>query len=36
VLALATSPRGLFSPTFDGIDLSAARRGLDELKGAMR
>ena len=35
-LALSISPRGRFLASFDGIDLAAARRGLDELRGAMR
>jgi hypothetical protein len=35
-LALSNSPRGRLGAAFDGIDLAAARRGLDELRGAMR
>jgi hypothetical protein len=35
-LALSASPRGRFLAAFDGLDLAAARRGLDELRGAMR
>src|SRR5579862_2052937 len=35
-LTLAASPAGLFAPAFEGIDLDAARRGLDQLRGAMR
>jgi hypothetical protein len=35
-LRLAGSPRSLFRPLFDGIDLAAAQRGLDQVTSAMR
>ncbi len=35
-LALAGSPRGRFALLFEATDLDAARRGLDELRGALR
>lgn len=35
-LTLAGSPAGLFAPLFETVDLDAARRGLDQLRGAMR
>jgi len=35
-LALSGSPRGVFRPFFRAIDMAAARRGLDQLKGALR
>ncbi len=35
-LALAGSPRRLFAPVFEAVDLAAAQRGLDQLRGAMR
>ena len=35
-LALATSPRRLFAPLFEAVDMAAARRGLDQLRGALR
>jgi hypothetical protein len=34
--ALAESPRGRFRASFEEVDLAAARRGLDSLRGAMR
>ena len=35
-LALANAPRGRFWLLFEAVDLDAARRGLDELRGALR
>lgn len=35
-LALFGSPRGRFALLFEAIDLEAARRGLDDLRGALR
>lgn len=35
-LQLQASLRGTFAPLFEAIDLDAARRALDQLKGALR
>ena len=35
-LALAGSPGGRFRLLYEAIDVDAARRGLDELRGALR
>jgi hypothetical protein len=35
-LGLASAPRGRFTLLYEAIDLDAARRGLDELRRALR
>jgi hypothetical protein len=35
-LALVGSPRASFAASFEGVNLAAARRGHDQLKGALR